>query len=443
MRTDAMAVRVNSPGHLLLEAKPTEPTGYRNTVVGIVPSDWHLATIGELIDNNYILGHLDGNHGELYPRSHEFRSYGVPYVGANDFHNGKVSFGHCKFLTEERAALFRKGVAKDGDVLFAHNATVGPVALVETKLPLIILSTTATYFRCNTELLNNFYLKAVLQAPYFINQYKAVMAQSTRFQVPITAQRKFTIAVPSIREQRAIATALSDVDALLAELDNLIVKKRDLKQATMQQLFTGKTRLPGFDGKWLTRKLSAIADIRSGGTPSTSVVAFWSGTIPWCTPTDITALKGGKYLSNTDRTISHAGLKSSSAEIIPSGSIIMTTRATIGECAINLVPVTTNQGFKNLIPTSVNGEFLYYLMTIQKARLIQLCAGSTFLEIGKKQLDGFELIIPKDRNEQEAIADVLSDMDRNIHALEKRRAKTAALKQAMMQELLTGRTRLV
>ena len=122
----------------------------------------------------------------------------------------------------------------------------------------------------------------------------------------------------------------------------------------------------------------------------------------------------------------------------------MTSRATIGECAINLIPVTTNQGFKNIVPfAEIDVEFLYYLMTTQKTGLVTLCAGSTFLEIGKKQLSNYEVTLPKDRDEQEAIAAMLSDMDDEIAALQARRNKTQDLKQAMMQELLTGKTRLV
>lgn len=253
-----------------------------------------------------------------------------------------------------------------------------------------------------------------------------------------------TVSIPEdVEEQRAIATALSDVDALLDGLDRLIAKKRDIKQAAMQQLLTGKTRLPGFEGEWGVKGIRELGEIRSGGTPSTSQATFWDGGIPWCTPTDITALGGHKYLSETSRTISPQGLRASSAEVIPPKSLIMTSRATIGECAINEVAMTTNQGFKNIVPFAENNvEYLYYLMSTQKGALIALCGGSTFLEISKGQLANVEVQIPK-LDEQMAIASVLSDMDSEIEALDKRLIKTLDLKQAMMQELLTGRTRLV
>lgn len=268
---------------------------------------------------------------------------------------------------------------------------------------------------------------------------------TTRLEFSIATLRQFELPIPPTKfEQCVISAALSDTDALLDGLDRLIAKKRAIKQAAMQQLLTGQTRLPGFSGEWKLKRLGDLADIRSGGTPSTGDAGAWDGTIPWCTPTDITALEGRKYLTTTSRAITEYGLSTSSAELIPARSIVMTSRATIGECAINAVPVTTNQGFKNLVPhDSVDVEFLYYLLSTQTQGLIGLSAGSTFLEIGKTQLRQYEVKLPAEKDEQTAVATVLSDMDAEITALETRRAKTRALKQAMMQELLTGRTRLV
>jgi type I restriction enzyme S subunit len=211
----------------------------------------------------------------------------------------------------------------------------------------------------------------------------------------------------------------------------------------MQELLTGKKRLPGFSGEWDVKRLGELADIRSGGTPSTTQPDFWDGDVPWCTPTDITALRGFKYLSDTNRKISRLGLNASSAELLPASSLVMTSRATIGECAINLIPVSTNQGFKNFIPSeNVDVEFLYYLLLTQKQGFISLCGGSTFLEIGKTQLATFEVRVPTTRGEQSAIAGILSDMDADIAALAAKLAKARQIKYGMMQELLTGRIRL-
>lgn len=205
--------------------------------------EWAIKKIQNLIDENIIIGHLDGNHGELYPRSNEFKETGVPYIGATDFENGNVNFSTCKFLPSERAKLFKKGIAKDGDVLFAHNATVGPVAFLKTKLDYVILSTTATYFRCDNKKLINGYLFYALQAPFFTDQYKAVMLQSTRAQVPITQQRKFDLLIPSPEEQIRISTILLDIEDEIYKLEEQLNKYRLIKQGMMQNLLTGKIRL--------------------------------------------------------------------------------------------------------------------------------------------------------------------------------------------------------
>jgi len=257
--------------------------------------------------------------------------------------------------------------------------------------------------------------------------------------------QKCEVAVPDdLPEQQAIAAALSDADGVVAGLERVIAKKRLIKQGAMQDLLTARRRLPGFSGEWKAATLSELADIRSGGTPSTSDATLWDGDIAWVTPTDITALDGRKFLSGTTRTISRAGLRQSSAELLPEGTIVMTSRATIGECAISAIPLTTNQGFKNFIPKDrADRDFLYYLLMSQKKGFIELCSGSTFLEIGKTQLTGYTVRVPETKKEQEAIAAVLSDMDAEIQTLESRLVKARAVKEGMMQNLLTGRVRLV
>jgi type I restriction enzyme S subunit len=253
---------------------------------------------------------------------------------------------------------------------------------------------------------------------------------------------KIFLPVPPLAEQCAIAEALSDVDALIAALDKLIAKKRDLKQAAMQKLLTGNQRLPGFSGEWEVKRLGELAEIISGGTPKTSEASYWQGSIKWCTPTDITGCSE-KYLVETERTISAAGLASCSAQLLPIGTLLLCSRATIGEVKIAGCEICTNQGFKSLVcKPGVHNEFLYYKLLTMKSKMIERAIGSTFLEISKKDTIDLELSIPE-QAEQTAIAAVLSDMDAGIAALERKLDKIRALKQGMMQELLTGKTRLV
>lgn len=192
---------------------------------------------------------------------------------------------------------------------------------------------------------------------------------------------------------------------------------------------------------WEIKYLSDFGKIQSGGTPSTTMAEYWGGNIAWCTPSDITSTPT-KYINVTERTITEAGLNNSAATVMPAGSILLCTRATIGELKINSIPMATNQGFKNItVNNSGNAEFLYYLLQTQKSRMLDLAIGSTFLEISKTALSKILLQIPM-RDEQNKIADALSDMDNLVVVLEKQIAKKKAIKQGTMQELLTGKRRL-
>ncbi|MBU9383368.1 restriction endonuclease subunit S [Burkholderia gladioli] len=370
----------------------------------------------------------------------------MPVLRMGNLQGGKIDWNDLVYTDDEREIA--KYALCSGDVLFNRTNTidlVGKTAIYRGEQPAIF----AGYLirlKTKRDLLDSRFLNYTLNTE-LAKKYSLKVLSIAVGQANINGQKLRTYPIPlppTTVEQSAIATALSDVDALLSSLDALIAKKHDIKQAAMQQLLTGKTRLPGFEGEWTVKRLDQLANIRSGGTPSTTISRFWDGGIPWCTPTDITRLGGEKYLLETSRQITSEGLSNSSAELIPANSVVMTSRATIGECAINLKPVTTNQGFKNFVPfDDTDVDFLYYLLQTQKQGFIQLCAGSTFLEIGKNQLAAYKVHLPSTKVEQTAIAEVLSDMDAELAALEARRDKTRLLKQGMMQELLTGKTRLV
>ncbi|WP_187879717.1 restriction endonuclease subunit S [Helicobacter pylori] len=190
---------------------------------------------------------------------------------------------------------------------------------------------------------------------------------------------------------------------------------------------------------WQRVRLGDIAEIIGGGTPSTQITSFWNGSINWFTPTEIGITK---YVYKSQRTITPLGLKKSSAKLLPIGTILLTSRASIGDCAILKVVATTNQGFQSLIPLEkINNEFLYYLMLTLKNKLLKLASGSTFLEVSPNKIKNLLIPLPP-LNEQAAIANILSDVDRYLYSLDALILKKESVKKALSFELLSQRKRL-
>ena len=194
--------------------------------------------------------------------------------------------------------------------------------------------------------------------------------------------------------------------------------------------------------QWKMVKLGEVTEIMKGGTPSRNVERYFRGGIPWAIPSDITALDSALYINDTATHISEEALGKSAAKLLPAGTVLLTSRATIGETVIATVPMATNQGFANFIchETLLNVFLAYYLRYI-KEKLNDLASGSTFKEITKGTLLNIEIPLPP-LSEQRAIAEALSDVDGLLNTLEALIAKKQAIKQAVMQQLLTGKTRL-
>ena len=200
--------------------------------------------IGELLARGWLVDHMDGNHGGDYPRKDEFVAEGIIYLSANSIRDGEVDFGRAKFLAPARAAKLRKGFARNRDVLFAHNATVGPVALLQTQADFVVLGTSLTYYRCDESRIKPEYLASYLASSAFKVQYEAVMGQSTRNQVPITKQREFYIDVPPIDEQERMVTSLVGFQhsgrQLVKQYKAKLIALNELKQSLLQKAFAGE-----------------------------------------------------------------------------------------------------------------------------------------------------------------------------------------------------------
>lgn len=190
-------------------------------------------------------------------------------------------------------------------------------------------------------------------------------------------------------------------------------------------------RFPEFSGEWVTKSINDLAVVIGGGTPDTTVKSYWDGEIQWFTPSEIGK---NKYVDSSLRTITEVGLNNSSAKLLPPNTILLSSRATIGECSLSLRECATNQGFQCLVSKKCNVDFLYYLIQTKKKDLIRKSCGSTFLEISANEVRKIQVSVPSDV-EQQKIAELLSLIDERIATQNKIIEDLKKLKSAISERL--------
>ena len=229
--------------------------------------DWEQRKLGALMEDGIILEQSDGNHGELYPRSKEFVNEGIPYIAASSISSDgeRIDFNLTKYLSMERAIQFRKGVAKNGDVLLAHNATVGPSVMLSMDYEFAILSTSLTLYRLDKEKMSPMFFLQAIRSGYFQKQLEVFMKQTTRSQVPILTQRNLQISYPINKvEQERIGEFLSNLDHLITLHQRKCDETKQLKKFMLQKMFpkngekNPEIRFEGFTDAWEQRKFSDL-----------------------------------------------------------------------------------------------------------------------------------------------------------------------------------------
>ena len=404
------------------EVKP----GYKQTEVGLIPEEWEVKRLGELATIR------DGTH-----QTPKYVSSGIPFFSVEQVTSG--DFTNTKYISEEAHRFLTRSVRiEKGDILMTRIGSIGDCKLIDWDVEAsfyVSLALLKIRKGCSAAFIAHYSNSAAFKAEVELHSLQSAIPKKINLG-PISDVK---IALPLAEtEQRAIAEVLSDVDALLRGLDRLIVKKRDLKQAAMQQLLTGQTRLPGFSRDWEVKRVLELGEVVTGGTPRTDVEVFWGNGYPWITPTDISTHRD---MFTSERTLTQKGLNAIRA--LPANSVLVTCIASIGKNAILRTVGGCNQQINAVTPNKNNNvEFLYYMFEASKEYILANAGTTATSILSKAAFAQLMFKVPR-LAEQIAIAEVLTDMDTELAALEGRWQKTRAVKRAMMQELLTGKTRLV
>ena len=390
------------------------PAGYKRTEAGVIPDDWGLHDLRDGVSL------LSGHH--VMARDCNDRGVGLPYLtGPTDFSDGRIK--HTKFTTKPTT------LCRAGDILVTVKGS-GSGTLVEADAEYCI---SRQLMAIRTSAWDPTFLR------YSLLQHASRIKAASTGLIPGLSRSDVLdqyIPIPNeATEQRAIAAVLTDVDGLIGSLEALIAKKRAIKRAAMQQLLTGRTRLPGFEGEWETRRLGEVATIGMGRTPSRNVPAYWGGEHVWLSVSD---LRGRVITESRERITDLAAVH---MQAVPAGTLLMSFKLSIGRVGFAGCPLYTNEAICSLTRLSgSNADYLYYaLQEVDFSRYgRQAVKGHT---LNSESLSRIQVPSPP-LSEQRAIAAVLSDMDAEIVALEHRLDKTRAVNQGMMQQLLTGSIRL-
>lgn len=432
-------------------------TKFKQTEIGMIPDDWEVKELGEIAFVTKLAGFEFTAHVKYSDQGTIIALRGL------NVRQGYLELEDVKYIDNSNFSKLNRSKLFKDDLLFTYVGTVGNVALVD-KNDSYYLAPNVALIRNMKQICSQYIMYLLLSTSFFNSQIKTLMSTTSQAALSMTNIRLFKIPLPpTLAEQQKIAKALSDVDNVISTLEKLITKKKNLKQGTMQQLLTGKKRLPGF-AKSSDFKQTEIGEIpEDWEVVNISRMCTIKARIGWQGLKSDEYLDTGDYLliTGTDFDNGFINWKNCSYVTewrfkqdkniqIKKGDVLITKDGTIGKVAfLNEVPMagTLNSGVFVVRPKDYDLIDSVFLSLIFKSFwfdnfLEQITSGSTIVHLYQKDFVKFNYILPS-KPEQTAIANVLSSMDKEIEGLEAKLGKYRDLKTGMMQQLLTGMIRLV
>lgn len=414
--------------------------GYKKTEVGVIPEDWKVCLLSDIAEINPKKEILENHENVSFLAMEQVSNSGrILNVDLREYE--EVSKGYTPF--------------KNNDVLLAKITPCfenGKRALVKNLNTKIGFGSTEFHVLRNLEQESiPEYLYYCISAHRFREHAQLNMTGSAgQKRVPTTFLKEYKLAVPPLEEQEKIAEILSTVDGQIDDTEMLIEKCQELKKGLMQRLLTKgighkefkKTEVGDIPVDWEVKNISDLSTTMSGGTPSRSKKHYYeNGKINWLKTGEL----GRKYIYETEEKITEEAVKNSSAKIVPIGSVIIAMYgATIGKLSINREELTTNQACCSIICNEIviNNEYLYYYLTFNKDKLINLGAGGAQPNISQQIIKDFKVVLPLIK-EQEKIANILLSIDNEIEECRNEKYKLEEIKNGLIQQLLTGKIRTI
>lgn len=383
---------------------------------------------------------IDGDRGKNYPHQSElFKEGDCVFLSANNVTTAGFKFDSVVYISTAKDQLLRNGKLQRGDIVITTRGTVGNVAYYSQSIPYehIRINSGMLIVRCHERIKSEF-LYYVLRGAEFQQKIKQMLTGTAQPQLPKSHFVKMDIPVPPIEEQERIAKILRTIDDKIE--NNECINKNLEKQANA---YFNKLFIKNANSTWKKGTLADVGTIVAGGTPSKSKPEYYTNNgIAWITPKDLSINKS-KFISHGEIDISSLGLAKSSATIMPKGTVLFSSRAPIGYIAIAQNDLTTNQGFKSVIPNPTIGTaYVYFLLKHLTETIENMASGSTFKEISGTGMRSVPVVIP-DEDTLHLFNEFCIPLFKRQELLEKEIYNLSKLRDTLLPRLISGELNVV
>ncbi|WP_413519105.1 restriction endonuclease subunit S [Psychrobacter glacincola] len=400
----------------------------------MMPNGWKTLSLGEITKEKISYGIVQaGPHVEN----------GVPYIKSSNV-GGEIKIEDLQRTSSEIHHKYRRSAVHPNDIVFSLRGNIGRTSIVPPELLEANLTQGTARISVNTKNETNFVYYSLASTP-ILNRINSLSKGSTFKEISLEELRKVKLPIPPLPEQQKIAKILSTWDKAISTTERLIVNSTQQKKALMQQLLTGKKRLleesgKRFEGEWARQPINFVADVITGNTPSTKNQEYYGGDRLFVSPSDLGI---SKYILETTKRLTDLGFNQTRK--VPKGSSLFTCiGSTIGKLGIAGEELATNQQINSVCAKGNNcGEFIYYQLLFHAEQIKGSAATQAVPIINKTNFESQLIFSPPSHKEQQKIATVLTNTDKEVELLEQQLADLQQEKKALMQVLLTGKKRVV
>lgn len=403
---------------------------------------------------------IDGDRGKNYPKKTEMMSHGhTLFLNNKNISENFLDDSFGDFITEEKSNLLKKGKLNRNDIVLSTRGSVGNVGFYDSQVKNdnIRINSGMIILRNDDEKFLNEYLYLLFKSPYMQNKFKEFVSGSVQNHLPIRDLQHIKIIYPPLFFQAYIVKIIRQIEEKIQINKKLIANLEELSQTLFKRWFVDfefpdengapykanggemtNSELGEIPKAWRVETLEKLGSIIGGGTPSKKNKEYYTNNgIPWITPKDLSKNRN-IYISHGENDISELGLNKSSAKLIEKNSVLFSSRAPIGYIAINNMPVTTNQGFKSIVPNEeMNPYFIYFILKNITPLIEQTASGSTFKEISAKGMKSIKIVFPSIELIKQ-YGNIVKKYFEEINFLENQNIKLIELRDTLLPKLMSG-----